>query len=170
MATIPSPATWTAGEVPTAAKMNTNIRDTANYLLNPPTCQVQIPAAQTLTTGTVTILTATTTVWDTDSMASAADNGIKIKTAGLYLLTGYVAYASNATGYRGALIYGNSTILASDYRTPVSGVPTPYTVSVLARLAVNDVITLRGLQTSGGNLDATTTNGAGRLSAVWQGV
>ncbi|WP_084963761.1 hypothetical protein [Thermoactinospora rubra] len=36
MATIPSPRTWTVGELVTAAKMNADLRDGLNFLLAPP--------------------------------------------------------------------------------------------------------------------------------------
>lgn len=46
MATLPSPRTWTVGELLTAAKLNTDLRDGLNFLLSgKPLCKLKLSAS-----------------------------------------------------------------------------------------------------------------------------
>lgn len=170
MGSVPAnPASYTDGEIPPATKLNQPVT-AAGFLLAPPTCVLTTTTTINPASGAATVQTFNTTTEDTDGMADLANNQIVCKTAGLYVLTGYLAFASNATGYRGALIYVNGAIVVSDYRPAVSGQATPIPVeSRPFRLAVNDTVQLRGIQTSGGPLLTQITNGTAYLSARWCG-
>lgn len=143
-----------------------------------------VPAAKMHFIGTQTLthnVTATqdfdVTTFDTfaarseGAMADLALNRIVVRKAGVYKISGSTGWASNATGVRRMSILVNGTPIAHSEAAPVTGGVTATGVSVDEVLAVNDVITLETVQTSGGNL--AVSNGAFTkavfLSAVWQG-
>jgi hypothetical protein len=113
----------------------------------------------------------TTVREDNDGMADITNGYMIVRTAGLYVITGYVGFVTNGTGYRALLLYGGSSSLASSvYVGANAGSSTFLTAtSVPVRLAVGDLIYPSALQTSGGNLDLTTSNDALKFSAQWVG-
>jgi len=96
--------------------------------------------------------------WDYDNMVDLTTYPTRLtcKTAGLYLLTGFLVYNANITGRRviGISING-STIAVSVSQMPVtdSGLGTNMGCACLYFLNVNDYVTLISKQASGGNLD-----------------
>lgn len=75
--------------------------------------------------------------------------------AGLYRISGTLRFASNAAGYRYAVILlnGGLTGLAVDARNPISGFVTALTLSTTYRLADNDYLELIANQTAGVGLN-----------------
>lgn len=168
MGTVPTPPTWTAGEKPTAAKMN-QVRDLFNFLTAPPSCAAyQGTTATTLTTsGTVYPIGLDTEIFDVvqsgdTAMHDNATNNSRLvaRTAGKYRIGGQIAYVSNATGIRalnirvnaagnpasGTLIYSTQVQSLTSGTAVVTGEPFLYP------LAVGDYIEMFGQQTSGGSL------------------
>ena len=92
-----TPRTWAAGERPTAAQFNQDIRDNVAFLANPPACRVTETANQSLTNNTLTDLTFGSETYDTDAMHSTSSltERITISTAGLSLVNGYATFATD---------------------------------------------------------------------------
>ncbi|WP_410657831.1 hypothetical protein [Amycolatopsis sp. lyj-112] len=88
MATVPSQDNWSAGEFPTAAKLNKNIRDAVNFLMNPPEARLarKLTAQTGLGNGSTTAIIFDSTLLDNDSMTNiaTANTRITITTAGAY--------------------------------------------------------------------------------------
>lgn len=154
-----NPRTWVAGEKPTAATLNTHIRDNLAHLGNPPRCSLYLTADQLIANTTATDLSGWTELEDTDTMYDAGSpTRITFKTAGLFTVNACVRYANNATGYRAALVRLNgSNDIANAYVAASSTLATTATISFDYRFAVNDYITLQARQSSGGDLNALGT-------------
>lgn len=102
MATIPVFRTWTAGEVVTAAYMNSNVRDAGNFFLSWPVFEGLQTVAQSLANATPTGLLIDTNIIDTDGGHSTVTNPSRYtgKTAGRFQLFGGCSFAANGTGIR----------------------------------------------------------------------
>ena len=112
---------------------------------------------------TTTALTFNTDDFDTDDLHDTSTNKdrITIKQAGKYLIVGQVVWESNSTGYRYTEIYKNGlTVLAGVDQDAVSTVGTYQNISTIADLSIDDYITLRTYQNSGGNLNVLTLEGS----------
>lgn len=85
-----------------------------------------------------------------------AASKLTVPQAGLYLISGGVAWPSNATGNREiALQLNGSTTLVADQRPAVNGAVTEQNVSTVYRLGAGDYIEEIVTQTSGGTLNPT---------------
>ena len=90
------------------------------------------------------------------STCYTADSKLTAPQAGLYLLTGGIAWPSNATGNRETYLQLNgSTTLVADQRSAVNGAVSEQSVSTTYRLAAGDYIEEIVMQTSGGILNPT---------------
>lgn len=142
--------------------------DRAEYLGELPTCIVTRSVALTgIVTATPTAITFDTEEIDNDEMFIASSTTITIKTAGNYLVSGYCAIESNATGYRRLLIEKNgaANYVVIDQRMAVTGDATHMTISAGLKLAVNDTLKLFVDQTSGAN---RATVGIPRFAVAYQ--
>lgn len=155
MATVPSPATFTTGEVVTAAKLNTEIRDAVNFILNPPQVRLYLTANQSTASTTVTVLSGWTELRDSDAMyAAGSPTRITFNTSGVYQVSFGIRYANNTTGYRAALIRHNDTSdIHNVYHGPSPAIGTTANSSFMHYFAAGDYITLAARQSSGVALD-----------------
>ena len=102
-------------------------------------------------------------------MGSTVTSRITATRAGLYLVSGCVAFSSNASGVRYSAIYKNGTIVRFVTGPAASGGPTAYALTFPLELAVGDYLELYGVQNTAGTLDTQSTpHGATYLSAVFQ--
>ena len=141
------------------------------------TAEVTHPAAvQTVSAGNLAIANVTwvssiygsADAFDTDDMHSTSVNTsrITINTAGIYLLSGVVSFALNATGLRACrfLLNGTTSIrqISQDATGATAGNDIP--ISMLYSLAVTDYVELQAWQNStiAINIDADT-----KFEAVW---
>jgi hypothetical protein len=105
------------------------------------------------------LFTSPTEVKNNSSMTSNANGVITVGEAGTYLVSNYVSFASNSTGYRETyLTLGSGTYLGSNYagyntKNAVSGVPTTMTSSVMLLLTAGTTIQLTGFHNSGSTLN-----------------
>ena len=163
MATLPSFRTWVAGEIVTAAYLNSNVRDAGNFFLSWPVCETRQTLAQSLTNSTATTILYDTNDIDTDSGHSTSTNTSRYtgKTAGRFQISGGIGYASNATGQRwvewqknGTSINGGGVLAA-----PVNGQITrlPARTMTVFLNGSTDYVELMGLQTSGGALNTAVS-------------
>lgn len=168
-----TPPTAVSGGGLGSASFNAGVRDNLLFLTNPPTCDLYLSAAQNAASGTSYASVAfDTEAADTDTMHSTSSNTSRITatTAGLYLVTGTVAFAANATGYRGARIAKNGSTDVTRTQSPATAAATAHwlNIAALVRLAAGDYVELQALQNSGGNLALTTGVGGTSFQAIWQ--
>lgn len=108
-----------------------------------------------------TSLTFNTERFDTDAMHSTSVNTGRLTCvhAGVYLITGNVTFATNATGTRGISIYLNGTTYIAMLRglAGSSSLMTHLSIATIYELAVNEYVELQVYQSSGGALNATYT-------------
>lgn len=134
-------------------------RDNHEFLIDPPAASVKASAAQSLTSGTTAVLTASSETFDNDGMHSTIANvsRVTIQTAGRYQVSALVRFANSVTGGRHiALLVNGSTnhdIMAvaghqSGFDSFLSG-----TKSFVFSAA--DYIEVRATQHSGVNLNTT---------------
>jgi hypothetical protein len=136
--------------------------------LNVPGCIVTRSTAQTgIVNLTPTAITFDTEVFDNLAMFTASSDTITIKRAGEYLVSGYCAIESNATGYRRLLIEqnGGGNYVVIDQRTAVSGDATHMTIQATLKCALNDTLKLFVDQSSGGS---RSTAGTPRFAVTYQ--
>jgi hypothetical protein len=161
-----------AGNKLTAAQLNSNVRDAVNFLIAPPAVALTQSASQSIPTAAFTALTWDTEGVDSDNMHSTTVNTDRITavTAGWYLVTAAVEFATSATGARIVNIKKNGTsVLAGNNAGPES-FQMPQSVTCLVFLAVGDYVQALAYQASGGSLGtigATGVNGGTNFSAVW---
>jgi hypothetical protein len=95
MATVPVPRTWTTGEIITAAEMNTEIRDSVNFLLATPRCIIYRSTDRICgSSSTPSAILFDTEITDTDSMHSGSNTYMVANTAGRYEFILYIHFPS----------------------------------------------------------------------------
>ena len=109
--------------------------------------------------------------FDTDNMHSTSSNTSRLTatTAGKYIISGHIEFASNATGRRqiGIRLNGTTFIGFQEWDTNQSSV-TLMSITTLYALAATDYVELRVFQTSGGPLDSgKSSNWAPEFMMVW---
>jgi hypothetical protein len=111
MATVPSPRTWTVAELLTAAKLNTDVRDSINFFLNSPRALMQRSGTQSITTGTWTTVTWDSEQYDNDGGHSDSTNNSRYtaQTAGWFELSALIIPNNGGTYDRGVRFRKNGT-------------------------------------------------------------
>lgn len=169
-----TPKTWTAGEIVTAANMNQQVRDNISFLANPPACRVYNNANISTTSGASALaLTFNSERYDTDGMHSTSVNTdrITINTAGLYVITADVWFASNATGRRAAFVNLNGIVTITGLViSATNGDDTDMNLATTYKLAAGDYLQVLVQQNSGGALNVRGVgNVSPEFSATWVG-
>jgi hypothetical protein len=164
-----TPATYTAGQILTAAQMNLI---SANLNAGGPCfLRVRRAAAQAIATSTLGAVNFDTEDVDTASIFTASSNRIIVATAGLYQLSATVSFATNGTGARSVAIFASSTVSgATDAATVTGGTritgaispPSTTTQTVLSCSTLYSVtaaqaFSVSAYQESGGNLNIAAT-------------
>jgi len=169
--TIPSVV---AGETYSATAHNV-IATTINNHTVPPSVSVYSTANVTCANNAFTRLSFTTANYDTDSMKGAGTvTGLSINTTGLYLITCYVTFDTNATGNRGVYIDRGTassitTIIGYGYGAPQNANYSDVLATALVSLTAGDTIQAFGWQNSGGNLDSLGGLANRAFAATWIG-
>lgn len=99
--------------------------------------------------------------FDTDAIHDLVINNDRLtcKTAGKYLIVGCIWFAHHAGGQRGIGIYLNgATSIAEHFSDASSAVKYVVHISTIWDMAVDDWVTLRAYQNSGGNLNVALGN------------
>ena len=156
---------FTAGQILTAAQMNTYVRD--NITAGGPCfLRVRRNTLQTTATGAIAAINYDTEDVDTAGIFTASSNRIIVATAGLYQMSANVAIGTNATGVRGLLIFASSTVsgatdaatvtggtrIAGVFANAASGVQTSLNCSTLYSVTAGQAFSVGSYQTCGGNL------------------
>lgn len=179
---VPSPASFADNTQITGAFMNSNVRDTVNFLAFPPMARLaNSGGTQTVATGTdtaVTMQTATVTTVNSDNYSgwSSGTNPTRytVQRAGRYWVYGQVAFA-HATGgiwSAGLRVNGTGTVWRSTRVTPPStstqGMILP--IEMYLRLNAGDYVELIAAQSSGGTVSlATGGSDYSKLMLLWRG-
>jgi hypothetical protein len=190
-----TPPTFVAGNVLTAAQLNSYLRDNplalyeiltgANAVKIPfaahdnnawvvPQCHVRLTTSWVMVNNAATAINfSAADIWDTDTIHDTATNNTRLTphTKGLYLCYATLAFPANATGERFVSIRLNGTTDIGKNEVPVSSASAQTTLPALAPYQLNgstDYIEMLYFQNSGGSL---TNPGAGNVSTefgiVW---
>ena len=183
MGTIPAYPTFTAGEIPTAAKLNQQ-RDAGNFWGRTPRCYAYQSTIQSLTNNVWGLIALQSEVYDYVQSGDTAahdlvtDNSrVYIRTSGIYELSGQVQIATNATGVRQAQIRLNAggssaagSLLAVNQQSPVTGASTSVgIIPVEVPLVAGDYVEIFGFQNSGGALNTVAGQGVTFLKVKMTG-
>ena len=167
MGTIPTPPTFTAGQVLTASQCN-QLVTCLNFWASPPRALLYNNAAQSVPNNTLTLITHNSETYDTDGMHDTVTNNSRLyaRTAGYYAISAALSFVTNGTGTRGLQIRLNAAgsssggTLIYDLTFPaVSGAQSTVVLPQFTYpMALDDYIELFGNQSSGGALN--TSSGA----------
>lgn len=170
-----TPASWSVGESPTAAKLNTHIRDNLAWLHDSiPTVSLYADAPQTITNATWTTLLFPTETYDNDTMHSTSSNTgrITVATAGIYLVVGQVTFEAITDPHELGLRVrvDGSGILAAQRAQSVNRDGTGVSISFISgQISAASYFELQAIQETGGSIDTYVTDlgvhfGATRLA------
>ena len=134
--------------------MGTQIQNDQLYII--PSAKVYRSSDQTYANGATDPLSFDSEEWDTDSIHEGITNPERLtcKTAGLYLITANIRFASNSTNKRQLRIKkvsGATTTIIANESCDGNGY-TSLSASGIVRLEVNDYIWVEPYQNSGGDL------------------
>ena len=131
------------------------------------------PLAQTVpnSSGSFTPVTLSFPAFSSGAITlDVANNRIVIGTPGIFVVTGEILWANNATGYRVLSVLRNGGEIAAVSSPAVNGIDTLQTASTIQRFTAGDVIAMSAGQTSGGSLATAPFIGRGAaLSVAWVG-
>lgn len=175
MTAVPTETSTTVGQKLTAAFWNTNVGTAINFLLGgasgrKPRLLVTADAGTGLSIANSadTTLKFPTVTIDDDSAWNAATGIYTCATAGVYLFTLAVQWASNATGFRELQIISNGT--PTEARGRASGAVDTggrLSISMLVKLTAGQTVSPVAFQSSGAAL-STLTGGKAHFCGVWQ--
>lgn len=162
-----TPRTWVAGEIATAANLNTHVRDNMSW------CLTDAPAASVYnnanlthnSTGNWFTVTANSEYFDNASLHSTSSNTSRLTVpsggGGKYLMGSSISMAANATGIRSIRILSGGVLLLTQVNQPgSSAVAFDVPIVTLAGLSAADYIETEAFQSSGGNLTITYSSAA----------
>lgn len=130
--------------------------------INAAGARVYDSGTQSIPNNTYTALTFNSERWDYGTYHSTVSNTTRLTVPvnGLYMVTGGVAYASNATGQRALGIRVNGSSLYALERVDTINGQVPFlNVSTIVKLTAGDYVELMAWQNSGGSLN-TSVNSA----------
>jgi hypothetical protein len=170
MATIPGTRTWAVGEFITASRLNTEIRDALDFILNPPWCQPYDGAGIACANSTATLITMDSESEDSDAMHSTSSltGRITIITAGVYefqvydQLPGatYTLHNLNPRVNSAGSSSGGTSIRTQTFETVASA-----RMTFVRRFNAADEISFYITQTSGASRTTTTGNNVTGMTA-----
>lgn len=130
--------------------------------ITPPSARVYHNAAQSIPNATLAALSFNSERFDTDSIHSTSSNTSRLtcNTAGLYLITGAVAFDANAAGIRSLRVRLNGATYLANQQVNASGggLDSMLTVSTLYQMAAGDYVEMVVYQNSGGSLNCQSAS------------
>lgn len=126
----------------------------------PPSASISLTAATATTTAGTTVIAMTTTEYDPWNMTDTAGTGLTIPAAGLYAISGFATWNSNGTGYRELTLRRNGSVLERNRAQTITTAFNPIQNLTLPGYPCNkgDIISMAGIQNSGGNLNITAAS------------
>lgn len=176
MATVPSPRTWAVGELLTAAKLNTDLRDGLNFLLSPRRALLHKTANQTLGNSVWVAITWDSEQYDNDSGHSDVTNPSRYtaQTAGWWEFHSEFMFFNVSGGDRGARFLRNGT--GNPFGEHVRGVTTSTSngasIHGWALLSVGDYVETYAYQNTGvsSGMSPAYDNSPAYMTARWVGI
>ena len=173
-----SPAAIVTGTTISKTTFGDVVKADLDFLATPPACRAYHNANQSLTHATLTALAMNSEREDTDLMHDNVTNNTRItfKTAGRYVVTAQILWASNATGERALHLRLNGAVFIGGHsQTPVNGSSTAMSVTTQYKFAANDYIELMAFQASGGALNVLASDNVNEkrgceAQACWVGL
>jgi hypothetical protein len=175
-----TPGTAVAGDVLTAARWNSDVRDNTTSLFKPPACFIYRTSADTAQNATWLRPTFDAELYDTDSMHDLSTNTQRItfNTAGIYVISAGIYFENNSTSGERILCLSKNASNA-DPQTATAGVNvgTQYintgeaymrmSLTTIHRFNVADFMTMHLFQNHGAAMivGATTSASSGFLTA-----
>lgn len=151
-----APGTWSVGESPTAAKLNSNLRDNMTWLHDSIPAAASLHGGATIANNTWTAITFVES-FDNDTIHDDSTNPTRytITTAGRYLFVAQVAFksASNAVGLGARFLLSGVTSLAELKVTGCSQDGNGLSIQYIFNAAAADYMEVQVWQNSGGALD-----------------
>lgn len=150
--------------------MNTNVRDNANFLHDPPICVLQGTGNQSIPNTSVTEVTFSTVVVDTDSISGTA-NRMTFTTAGVYAITTNITWNLSASaGNRWVSITNLTTtqILAATIGPNPGAASSLFMqeeLGAVVKVAAADVLHVTAWQNQGSALSLMGTTNADSIDA-----
>jgi hypothetical protein len=175
---VPTPRTWVAAEFVTATLNNVEIRDTENWLLNPPRASANRTTTVSTTTAVWTRVDLTSELYDSGSIHDNSTNPSRLTAPETYLyeVHAQVRWEANATGVRFVAVCKNSAgtynaanLVAQRMQTTTWSEATFQGLSVDVALNAGDYVEMFGQQQTGGALSAFG-GGAGQTFMSIRGV
>lgn len=169
MATVPVPRTWTVGELLTASKMNTDVRNGLNFLLSgKPLAVLQRSSVQNFTNNTPANVTWNSELIDRDGGHDNVTNADRYtaQTAGWYMVTAFLQWVNWAGGTRQVSMTRSG---ASMYTEARGASPGSYAscnlLAVPIFLSLADYVQVTALQDSGSTINIQP--GSSQLTLEW---
>jgi hypothetical protein len=168
VAVVPTMDDWIADEEPTAAKLNANIRDVGNFLLNDRPIAIACRKLTTQTIANNAEVIFDTVLIDTDNMVDlgVSTTRITINTAGYYLLTIGFPYTDDGVGvFRSFRINKNGSEVAANVMPKITGTVAT-SVTAMKYLSVNDYLEIE-IGHDATTFTSRTVNDGPTLTAMW---
>lgn len=164
-------ADWTSNDPTLAAGEPGFISDTNEFVIGdgstaltslvplslaPPTAQIRVTSAQSITSSSTTVPDFDTETWADGVTVDLAGNDLTVVRPGIYTVSLYVEWGANANGRRGMFIRKNGGAEVNKEWQPAGGGSAPHSSNELTQqlaLTTSDVIDATVVQTSGGALD-----------------
>ncbi len=176
MTTLPVMRTWVAGELVTAAYMNSNVRDAGTFLLGRPAANLRQSVAQSVASSVYVPILWDTEDLDRDGGHSTVTNTSRYtaQTPGYYWVAWTLPFVLNGTGGRGGRIRTNGTDTQANAVAAAFG-PTSTTVTIAVAASgiqylngTTDYVELCAFQSSGVALNTyVQTDAVPRMSLLW---
>ena len=161
-----TPRTWLAGEEPTAAELNAEVRDQVQFLRNPPIAFLYANATQTVPSASPTLITINTASVDPYTALNASTHAWVVPTGcgGIYEVDGHIHWTGATGGSRAAWLTtdmsGLTAITGTEgWAQPGSGPVTADTSGQLI-LTAGQSVALVGYQSTATGLATVGTSNA----------
>ncbi len=172
---VPSPRTFSVGEIEVGAYLN-SLRDALTYLLNTPLAILNQANAQSIANATPTAISYDGTYLDTygGHSNSVSNSRYTAQVAGWYFCKAGVVWAASAAGNRAIQLYKNGTAFTYSWNAvPAAGTFNDPGVetSALIQLNAGDYVEAWTTQNSGGALStAVVSTIASNMQVMWMHV
>ncbi len=169
MATVPSPRTWAVGELLTAVKLNTDLRDGLNFFLSPPMAILGLTANVTVSSGSDTAISWNLEVLDRDGAHDNSTNPTRwtAQTAGWYELSAHVLFGAATTSSVTFFLNGSGSFSAANIGAADTS-RTSSSVSTVQFFNVGGYVVTMTKQISGSS--ASLFADQTRFNATWRSI
>jgi hypothetical protein len=150
-----TPKTWGVSDAPTAAELNTYLRDNTNFLFAPPGARVRRATTTDVLHNVALAITFNTADYNSDNMWSQDADRLVFNTQGYYLSLGQITWQLQPLNRRACRIERNGVLIARDQRdADVAGTSSAvaHWVQVILRMETTNNITLVAFQNSGATI------------------